>query len=83
MKLHHLALVALRDVIRTDPSRRQAAWDELKFRHQSRQAFQQENGQHPEAPRAPVSMRLLTSVLPRWNPPDLGPIAPLGDGPLI
>lgn len=43
-----MSVIELRSVITADPDRRAAAWAELRFRNQSKAAFERENGHRPE-----------------------------------
>lgn len=62
--LARTATADLRELIRKDPATRVAAWAEIKFRNQSRQAFERENGFRPGARVEP------------WFPPDLSDPTP-------
>lgn len=42
-----MATAELQELVRKDPSQRTAAWAEIKYRNQARQAFEGENGQRP------------------------------------
>lgn len=88
--LHHLSLASLRTVIVTDPERRMRAWDELRFRNQSKQAWSRENGLKPaQPPGLVVAMptrvqRLLNDLgVKPWNPPDLSDPEPPREGPMV
>jgi hypothetical protein len=84
-----MAVAELQALIRTDPDQRAAAWAEITYRNQARQAFDTENGYQPE--RKTVLDRRVQSLketleanfdVKPWVPPDLTPPPPLGKGPL-
>lgn len=94
-RLAKLAVAALRDVIRLDPAWRAAAWAELKFRHQSRQAFMRENGAAPAGP-APGPADIIAAARTKslkalmadlgvkpWQAPDLSDPEPPREGPMV
>lgn len=78
--LTRMAMVELQALIRADPEWRPAAWAEIRFRNQARQAFEQEHGHRPASVRAITAY--LTDPATLWLPPDHSPPAPLGAGPL-
>jgi hypothetical protein len=83
-----MAVADLRRLIRDDPTARAAAWEEIKFRNQSRQAFERENGVRPEKvfkhiSRIEVAGHEITVFegggppsVERWFPPDLSDPTP-------
>lgn len=70
-----MSAVELQELIRTDPEWREAAWGELRFRNQARQAFERENER-------PYLADYITSPATLWLPLDLSTPAPLSEGPL-
>lgn len=76
-----MATAELQELVRKDPSLRAAAWAELKFRNQARQAFEEENGQRGRYRAGTVYDHTAEYVKP-WSPPDLTTPGPLGEGPL-
>lgn len=60
MKVTSMAMVDLRQMVRKNPAHRAAAWTEIKYRNEQRQAFERENGVRPRTPKATV-----------WVPPNL------------
>lgn len=74
--LARMATAELQELVRKDPSLRAAAWAELKFRNQARQAFEQENGQWGQYRAGNVYDHAAEYAKP-WVPPDLSDPKPL------
>lgn len=80
-----MAMVDLRELIRTSPEHQAAAWAEIRFRNQARQAFERENTPGRSGPPyPPTGIDSLDRVLAKpWNPPDLSDPEPLREGPMV
>jgi hypothetical protein len=83
--LARMSMVELQEAVRKDPTVRAAAWAEIRFRNQSRQAFERENTPGRSGPPyPPTGIDSLDRVLAKpWNPPDLSDPEPPREGPMV